>query len=107
MGQLHPESKYIDLYYAAIDKFCSLIDEEYEHKKLIIKKFENIKYKLAFSAPEVINFTFGKKLQDITPLLPKEQKEWSDKGWKIIIDSYIKGHQLTIQDFPEQYEDED
>ena len=40
MGQLHPECKYIDLYHNAIDKFCSLIDEEYEHKKLIIKNFE-------------------------------------------------------------------
>ena len=97
MGDLH--AKFIDLYNTSLDEFCNLIDKNYENKEEIITQCKHIKYKLSYTAPEIINHTFGYELNRITPIIPPPGTEWIDKGWKILIQTYNKGLEITKKEY--------
>ena len=85
----------IDLYYASLDEFISSINDDYESKNDIIEACKRIKYKLSYTAPEIINIVFCNYIELlIAKYLPRKNNEWAKKSWKILTDCSLNINNL-------------
>jgi len=81
-------------YFPSLDEFCSSINEHYEKKEEIKTNCKKIKYKLTYTAPEIINNVFAERIKGIIPLLPKEENDWSQKAWQILLKCHKECHEI-------------
>ena len=97
------QDTFITMFYTSLDKFCNLIDDNYENKEQLKIECKKIKEKLSYTAPEIITKEFGFQLNRLTPMIPQEENiEWIEKGWGIIMEAYHDGVKLTNKQYPNE-----
>ena len=65
-----------------------------------MKAITQIKCKLGYTAPEIVNRVFCNYIELLlSKHLPTSDNEWAIKGWKILTDSCDNVHNLTIQEY--------
>lgn len=92
--------KLVTIHYTSLDEFCSSISDDYKFKKEILEACKHIKYKLSYTAPEIVNNVFCNYIEImIAKHLPTENNEWAKKSWEILTKSTLVVHELIIKEY--------